>query len=336
MTSRESEDEKHNEAPIDESKRDEHDQVILQGPQPELVEDEVSLTAGDSAETAEQFLEPAAKRQPPQPAIDESVDVADRQSASDEDSALTDPEETAQTDEASDTDDSKTPIRLITIQGPTTGDEDDFNIHVAPPTWDDIGVGPDRVEPPVAGPSWPSPFAGVRPEMLMPGATSGGAPKTEDPYAAVIESTRRIHGQIVEPDPPKMIPLPWRPGDEGRLEHAFFTWDMKPEVRYLSDSKSSYASDLQEPSERHASPADAELSPRTRSLLSSTPDSGPPMARPIVVVSLSEDRLLRIREQALAEAAASDVATLERIAQEKIDDAAWVRACHERAIWGNR
>ena len=44
----------------------------------------------------------------------------------------------------------------------------------------------------------------------------------------------------------------------------------------------------------------------------------------------------RILDEALAEAGRRDAKSIAEIAQQKVDDAFWLRACEERALYGGR
>ncbi len=67
-----------------------------------------------------------------------------------------------------------------------------------------------------------------------------------------------------------------------------------------------------------------------------TPHGGPPLGRPIVVVSLEAEETRRIVEAALAAAAERDAQTVAAVAKDKVEEAFWVYKCHQRAMWGDR
>jgi len=79
-----------------------------------------------------------------------------------------------------------------------------------------------------------------------------------------------------------------------------------------------------------------DLSPRATTLQSPTSDGGPPLARPIFLVSVPDEQTRRILDEALAEAGRRDAKSIAEIAQQKVDDAFWLRACEERALYGGR
>jgi hypothetical protein len=75
---------------------------------------------------------------------------------------------------------------------------------------------------------------------------------------------------------------------------------------------------------------------RTRSLLSPTADGGPPMARPIVFVSLSQEQLQAITNDALAESGARLAKAAAEIAEDKVNEALWLRDCEMRDLLRGR
>jgi hypothetical protein len=82
--------------------------------------------------------------------------------------------------------------------------------------------------------------------------------------------------------------------------------------------------------ERHAStPTSPAPSP---GLLLPTSDGGPPLARPIVLVRLSEDQLRHAREEALLDASRRDARTCEEIAQQKCDQLLYFLHTEERRL----
>lgn len=82
--------------------------------------------------------------------------------------------------------------------------------------------------------------------------------------------------------------------------------------------------------------ADADLSPRATKLQSPTSDGGPPLARPILLASVPDEQTRGILDEALAEAGRRDAKTAAEIAQQQVEDAFWLRACEERALYGGR
>jgi hypothetical protein len=80
----------------------------------------------------------------------------------------------------------------------------------------------------------------------------------------------------------------------------------------------------------------AELSPRATALQSLTSDGGPPLARPILMASVPDEQTRQLLDEALAEAGQRDAKTAAEIAQQQVDDAFWLRACEERALYGGR
>jgi hypothetical protein len=59
----------------------------------------------------------------------------------------------------------------------------------------------------------------------------------------------------------------------------------------------------------------------------------PSIERPIVLISLTDGQTRQIINDALSAAGARDAAALEKIAESKVEHAAWVRACHERVLY---
>jgi hypothetical protein len=83
-------------------------------------------------------------------------------------------------------------------------------------------------------------------------------------------------------------------------------------------------------------PSGADLSPRATQLQSPTSDGGPPLARPILLAAVPDEESRRIVDEALVEAGRRDAKTLAEIAEQKVHDAFWLRACEERAVYGGR
>jgi hypothetical protein len=71
-----------------------------------------------------------------------------------------------------------------------------------------------------------------------------------------------------------------------------------------------------------------------RSASSGPVDGESSVERPIVLMSLTDGQTRQIINDALSAAGARDGAALEKIAESKVEHAAWVRACHERAMYG--
>lgn len=114
--------------------------------------------------------------------------------------------------------------------------------------------------------------------------------------------------------------------ERGPLRTDGDSW--RPAINLLSETSSD--SDVPE------QPTDAELSPRATMLQSSTSDGGPPLARPIFLVSVPDEQTRRILDEALAEAGRRDEKTAAEIAQQQVEDAFWLRACEERALYRGR
>jgi hypothetical protein len=84
-------------------------------------------------------------------------------------------------------------------------------------------------------------------------------------------------------------------------------------------------------------PAINQLSETRAALLQSpTSDAGPPLARPIFLVSVPDEQTRRILDVALVEAGRRDAKTAAEVAKQQVDDAFWLRACEERAIYRGR
>jgi len=92
------------------------------------------------------------------------------------------------------------------------------------------------------------------------------------------------------------------------------------------------ASQASTPSATPAPPAD--LSPRASALLSPTADGGPPLARPSVLLTLSHEQIRKIIEEEAEKDAAHTQKLLAEIAEEKVNEAFWLRDCETRAVWG--
>ncbi len=101
-----------------------------------------------------------------------------------------------------------------------------------------------------------------------------------------------------------------------------------PSIKLLGDTSRE--------SEVPEGPSGADLSPRATRLQSPTSDGGPPLARPIFLVSVPDEESRRIVDEALVEAGRRDAKTLGEIAEQKVHDAFWVRGCEERALYGGR
>ena len=79
----------------------------------------------------------------------------------------------------------------------------------------------------------------------------------------------------------------------------------------------------------------ADLSVRAKQLLRPTSDGGPPLARPVVVVRLPNEKLRNIRDQAVAAAARHDTETCTELAELEVRRAFSQRDGEMRAITGN-
>ena len=79
-----------------------------------------------------------------------------------------------------------------------------------------------------------------------------------------------------------------------------------------------------------------DYSSRTRALLSPASDGGPPMARPIVLVSLAEEQMQGITNEALAESGSRLAKTAAEVAEDKVNEAFWLRDCEMRALYRGR
>jgi hypothetical protein len=75
---------------------------------------------------------------------------------------------------------------------------------------------------------------------------------------------------------------------------------------------------------------------RTSALLSPAFDGGPPMARPIVLVSLAEEQMQGITNEALAESGSRLAKTAAEVAEDKVNEAFWLRDCEMRALYRGR
>jgi hypothetical protein len=103
-----------------------------------------------------------------------------------------------------------------------------------------------------------------------------------------------------------------------------------------ADSAASLLSHDSASSDSAESPASSSGSDAKKGdLLASTSDGGPSLARPIVVMSLSEPQTQKLIDEALAAAAPRLEKLAGEIAESKVEHAFWVRYCHERAILGN-
>jgi hypothetical protein len=77
-------------------------------------------------------------------------------------------------------------------------------------------------------------------------------------------------------------------------------------------------------------------SARTDALLSPPFDGGPPMARPIVLVSLDEEQMQGITNETLSESGSRTAKLAAELAQVKVDEAFWLRDCEMRALYRGR
>ena len=114
--------------------------------------------------------------------------------------------------------------------------------------------------------------------------------------------------------------------ERGPLRTNNDSW--RPSIELLSNTRGD--SDVPE------RPSDSELSPRATRLQSPASDGGPPLARPILLASVPDQETRRILDEALVEAGRRDAKTLAEIAQKQVDDAFWLRACEERALYRGR
>lgn len=114
--------------------------------------------------------------------------------------------------------------------------------------------------------------------------------------------------------------------ERGPLRTDNDSW--RPSIELLSNSRGD--SDVPE------RPSDSDLSPRATRLQSPTSDGGPPLARPILLASVPDEETRRILDEALVEAGRRDAKTAAEVAKQQVDDAFWLRACEERAIYGGR
>ncbi|MGD9720827.1 MAG: hypothetical protein AB7O59_14145 [Pirellulales bacterium] len=67
-------------------------------------------------------------------------------------------------------------------------------------------------------------------------------------------------------------------------------------------------------------------------MLAPTADGGPPLARPIIIVRLSDEQMCEAREAALVAASQRDAALCKRIADEVVREEFWWRDTEERAM----
>ena len=79
-----------------------------------------------------------------------------------------------------------------------------------------------------------------------------------------------------------------------------------------------------------------EQSARTHALLSPAFDGGPPMARPIVLVSLAAEQMQGITNEVLAESGSRLAKTASEVAEDKVNEAFWLRDCEMRALYRGR
>lgn len=131
--------------------------------------------------------------------------------------------------------------------------------------------------------------------------------------------------------PPTIDDLVGRPGPPVFIEQG-------PERRpSASDGPSIQLLDetTEVPTAGGTSSSTSDLVSRTQALLSPTSDGGPPLARPIVIVSLDEAERRKIVDEALAKSLERDEKLADERAEEKVSYAFWVRACEERALRGD-
>jgi hypothetical protein len=102
--------------------------------------------------------------------------------------------------------------------------------------------------------------------------------------------------------------------------------DADPSIRLLDDA------DDRSPADDAEAP---ELSQRAEGLQAPTSDGGPPLARPIINVTLNELQLRQMIEEVATAAGQRDALEIETIAEEKVGYAFWLRDCEDRALWGD-
>ncbi len=79
----------------------------------------------------------------------------------------------------------------------------------------------------------------------------------------------------------------------------------------------------------------SDLSPHAQQMLQPTPDGGPPMARPIIIVRLADDQMEQVINETLRRSARRSEQTSKEVAQYIVDQEFWRRDCQERAILGH-
>jgi hypothetical protein len=116
-------------------------------------------------------------------------------------------------------------------------------------------------------------------------------------------------------------------GDDEPEETELEAESLDEQVAFASDGPT--ASDVES-----ASPAFRSPSAPSHLMPVPMPMAGEPsVERPIVLVSLTDGQTRQIINDALSAAGTRDAAALEKIAESKVEHAAWVRACHERALY---
>lgn len=131
--------------------------------------------------------------------------------------------------------------------------------------------------------------------------------------------------------PPTIGDLLARPGDPvfiQQLPDRRHSASDHPQIQLLGDSNEAVNAG-------GASSSGSDLNSRTKALLSPTSDGGPPLARPIVQVSLSDAKLMKVRDEALEAASKRDAKTCKDVAEEVVDYYDWRRNCELRALNGD-
>ena len=182
-----------------------------------------------------------------------------------------------------------------------------------------------------------------------PTAQSSAAVPSIDPYVAPPPATDTGANPIPPATPPDDAPAPPQPferlgpwpqnvrdraarsnEDPGRVRDLVYRPGEEPVRIQVGHDDADSASDapvVQLDQENLDAPG-----AYNRAIAVASSDGRPPLARPIVIVRLSEDQLRHIREKALLEVARRDTQTCEEIAQKKCDDLLYFLYTEERRL----
>jgi hypothetical protein len=120
-----------------------------------------------------------------------------------------------------------------------------------------------------------------------------------------------------------------RPGDHGSMERLPYIPGREPDGQkfiYLGDAPISSSDQSTAALPSQSTPSEP-VSPIA------TDDLESALTCPVVLVEVPDGQVRAMIEEELDAAAARDAKTLSEIAKDEVEDAFWVRACHERAVY---